>query len=264
MAMGGRIAERARWASSTWDLLIALTIRDLRVRYHGTFLSYFWWIARPLALGLVLYFALDKVWQLRIDNPAAFLLSALFPWFWFSNTVLAAPGSFIANAGLVKKVRFPRPILPLSVVLGNTFEFVISLPVLAVLVVASGVDPSWTWAIGVPVLMCLQLALLSGLGMLVATLNVFFRDLAPGLSTLMFLLFYLTPIIYPLDEVPEDIKPLLMLNPLVPLIEGWRELFTEANVPGPELWPAVVLTIVAVVLGVGVLRAIGKSLADAL
>ncbi len=243
---------------------MAITLRDLRVKYHGTVFSYFWWIAKPLALGLVLYFALGRVLKIDVPHHAIFLLAALFPWFWFQATVHAATGAFLANEGLVKKVYFPRLILPLAVVLGNTFEFIVTLPVLAILVFANGIAPSWTWLIGIPMLLALQFALLVGLGMLVASLNVFFRDTAPGLDAFLTLLFYVSPIIYPLDKVPGRIRTILLLNPLGPLLEGWRSLFIDGELPGVDLWPAVLFAAVALVLGVTVLRRVDRNLADAL
>lgn len=262
---GGRpLATQARWAASTWDLLLAITLRDLRVKYRGTVLSYFWWLARPLALSLVLYFALGRVLKLDVENYAVFLLAALFPWFWFQGTLGAATGAFIANAGLVKKVRFPRPILPLSTVLAAAFEFVVTLPVLVIVVVASGIDPEWTWVPGMVVLVTLQLVLLAGLGPLVASINVFFRDLAPGLEAFLTLLFYVTPIIYPLERVPGGVKPFLFLNPMVPIVDGWRDLFLEGDFPGLALWPAALFAFASLAVALAVLKSTSKSLADAL
>jgi ABC-type polysaccharide/polyol phosphate export permease len=262
--MQGRLAASAKSTSSAWDLLLAITVRDLRVKYHGTVLSYFWWLARPLTLGLVLYFALGRVLKLDVPHHAIFLLSALFPWFWFQGTLHAATGAFIANEGLLKKVQFPRAILPLSVVLGGTFEFAVTLPVLMILVVANGITPSWTWLIGVPLLLGLQLVLLAGLGTVVSCLNVFFRDIGPGIEAAMTLLFYMSPIIYPLDKVPGGIKPVMQLNPLVPLLEAWRALFIDGELPGLDIWPAALFAAGAVAAGAWVLRTVGKNLADAL
>lgn len=256
--------DSARSTASPWDLLVAVTVRDIRVRYHGTFLFYFWWIARPLMLGLVLYFALGHVLQLDVPNHAIFLLSALFPWFWFQNAVHGATGAFVGNGGLMKKVRFPRAVLPLSVVLGSAVEFAAALPVLVLIVLINGIDPEWAWLIGVPLLMILQLALLAGLALAIAPVNVYFRDLAPGLDAVMTLLFYMTPIIYPLEKVPSNIQPLLQINPLVSLIEAWRELFLFGQLPGLDVWPALVFTAAALVAGAFTLRALDENLADAL
>lgn len=263
-AVRGRFHAQANPASSFWDLLIAVTARDLRVKYHGTFFSYFWWIARPLTLGLVLYFALNRVLALDVENHAAFLLSALFPWFWFSGTLMTSIGAFVANAGLIKKVQFPRAVLPLAVVLGGTFEFVVTIPVMLALLIATGVDASWSWVAGIPALIALQFVLLCGLGMAGAALNVYIRDLAPGLNSVLTLLFYVTPIIYPLDRVPDGYRQVLMLNPLAPLIDAWRDLMMSGDLPGFDLWPTVLFAAAAVLLAAWAMRAVGKDMADAL
>lgn len=263
-AIRGSFAAGARSTSSAWDLLLALTVRDLRVKYHGTFLSYFWWIGRPLALGVVMYFALGHVLNVNVPHYAVFLLAALFPWFWFQGALGAATSSFVANSGLVKKVRFPRAILPLSAVLGQSFEFVATLPVLVLLIVASGITPTWEWIVGVPLLFVVQICVVAGLGSMLACVNVFFRDTQPGLDSFMTLLFYASPIIYPLDRVPDSVRPLMNLNPMVPLIEGWRTVFVDGQLPGLELWPALVFAAAAAVAGMWTLRLTEKSIADAL
>jgi len=263
-ALPGSFAARTPQGSSVWDLLVAITLRDLRVKYHGTFLSYFWWIARPLTMGLVLYFALNRVWQLDVENHVAFLLAALFPWFWFSGTLFSATGAFVSNAGLLKKVQFPHIILPLSTVFGGTFEFLVTLPVLMALIVISGVRPDWIWLVGVPALIALQLALLCGLGLLVSALNVYVRDLGPGLNSLLTLLFYVTPIMYPLDMVPDGYREVLMANPIAPLMEAWRDVLVDGRMPGVEIWSTVLFMVVSLVVGMWVLRMTGKTMADAL
>ncbi len=258
------IAANAFATSSAWDLLFALTMRDLRVRYQGTVLSYVWWIARPLALGAVLYFALGQVLRLGIPNYSVFLLSALFPWFWFASTLQQATGSFVNNSGLLRKVVFPRLILPLSAVLYNTVQFLLTLPVLALFVLISGIEPHITWALGIPILMLLQIALLVGLATLLSSLNVFFRDLEPLVEVSMTIGFYASPIIYSMDLVPDRFRPILMLNPIAPLLEAWRQLFIEGELPGADLWPAVALTVIALVLGMGIFRSLERHFADAL
>ena len=264
VATRGTFAAEAQQQSSIWDLLIAITLRDLRVKYRATFLSYFWWIARPLTLGLVMYFALDRVLALDIHNHAAFLLSALFPWFWFQSTLIDSTGAFIGNSGLVKKVRFTRIVVPLSVVAGNTIEFVFTLPVLVLLVSISGIEPSWVWIAGIPLLVAVQLMLLCGLGVAAACINVFVRDVQPGLMAFTTLLFYVSPIIYPFDRVPEQYERWLRLNPLVPLLDGWREVLVEGNMPGVSLWPSVVFAVAALAVGLWTMHVTDRSLADAL
>jgi lipopolysaccharide transport system permease protein len=132
------------------------------------------------------------------------------------------------------------------------------------LLVATGVDPNWSWVVGIPALIALQFVLLCGLGMAGATLNVYIRDLAPGLNSVLTLLFYVTPIIYPLDRVPDGYRQVLMLNPLAPLIDAWRDLMMAGDLPGVDLWPTVLFAGVAVLLAAWAMRAVGKDMADAL
>ncbi|MEX0786703.1 MAG: ABC transporter permease [Dehalococcoidia bacterium] len=258
------ISEAARSTSSAWDLLLAVTIRDIRVRYQGTFFSFIWWIARPVALGLVLYFALGRVLRLDIPNYSVFLISALFPWFWFSGGIQQTAGTFVSNSGLIKKVQFPRAILPLSAVFFNTVQFVLTIPILITFVLVSGIEPSVNWALGVPILFALQLLLLIGLGMFLASLSVFFKDLGPMLDVIMLLMFYMSAVIYPLERVPDSYRPILALNPIAPLIDAWRNLFLYGQLPDGDLWPAVALTGVALALGIAVFRRLEGHFADAL
>src|SRR5688572_15514673 len=133
-----------------WELLSTLTTRDLRLRYQGSVFGWAWSLVRPLALGVVLAFALDTVLQAGITTT--FLLTGLFPWFWFQSSVQASTTTFVGNGGLLKKVRFPRAVLPLSIVLGNTLQFLLALPVLAAFLFIGGYDPEPVWLVGVPLL----------------------------------------------------------------------------------------------------------------
>lgn len=259
-----RVTNLLKSIPNTWDLLLAITLRDIRVRYQGTVLSFIWWIARPLTLGTVLYFALGRVLRLDIPNYSVFLISALFPWFWFSSSISQATGIFVGNGGLLKKVRFPRLILPLSAVLFNTSQFLLTLPILMGFVLIAGISPSLNWIIGIPVLVALQLLLLIGLGTLLATLNVFFRDLGPMVEIALLLLFYLSAIIFPLDRVPDEFRPILALNPVAPLIDAWRNLFLYGEFVDGNIWPALVITIVSLALGLFAFTKLERHFGDAL
>ncbi|MCH8901288.1 MAG: ABC transporter permease [Chloroflexi bacterium] len=265
------MATAAKSLVTAWDLLVAVTLRDLKVRYQGTVLSYIWWIARPLALGMVLYFALGRVLRLDVEgsdtyvaNYGVFLLAGLFPWFWFSGAVQQSASAIVANGGLLKKVRFPRLILPLSAVFFNTVQFLLTLPILIIFVLFAGIDPDITWAVGIPLLLGLQLLMLMGLGMLVAALNVFFRDLGPLIEVVLLLMFYTSGVIFPLERVPERFQPIVKLSPMTTLLEAWRDLFLRGSLPGLDLWPAVAGTVVVVVIGVTTFRTLERFFADAL
>jgi len=248
----------------TWELLLLLTFRELKLRYQDTILGFVWSLIKPLLLGAVLYLALRRIVRLDIPDYHLFLLSALFPWTWFQTSVMLATPSFAHNGNLIKKVRFPRFVLPFSVVANNMVHFVLSIPILTLFIVATGERPSPLWLVGIPLLTLVQLCLLMGIVLLLASLDVFFRDLEHLTEVFLNLWFYVTPILYPLEWVPGRLKPLYFLNPMSPLIEAWRKLFTENTLPGPELWISVAFAAAAAAVGVSAFRRLEGSFADAL
>lgn len=241
------------------ELLAALTSRELRLRYQGSLFGWAWSLVRPLALGLILTFALGKV--LGTGITAEFLLAGLFPWFWFQSSVQAAAGTFVGNGGLLKKVRFPREVLPLSVVLGNTLQFLLALPVLGGFLLWHGYEPTRQW-LALPLIFALQLLLISGLAFFVASVTVFFRDLEHIVEVLLNLVFYATPIIYSADKVPDRYLWVIRINPLAPLADGWRRILLNNEWPGTDLWFSVGLTALVLVLGWFTFRRLEDAFAD--
>jgi ABC-type polysaccharide/polyol phosphate export permease len=254
----------AAFNASAWDLLLALTARDIKARYQGTFFSFIWWIARPLAMGLVLYFALGRVLRFEIPSYGVFIMSGLFAWFWFSGSLSSSASSIVGNAGMIKKVPFPRLILPLSAVFFNTVQFALTLPILTFFVLISGLEPSAAWLAGIPILVVTQLIILIGMGVLLSAITVFFRDLAAMLEVALVLVFYLTPIIYPLERVPPEFRPYLNLNPIAPLIDAWHELFVGGTFSVVDLWPSFLFAGGFLVVGLAVFRRLEGHFADAL
>jgi len=241
-----------RGVARTWELLLLLTARDVKLRYEGTVLGLLWTLAKPLLQALVFSFALGTVLRVKFgeDVPyVLFLLAALFPWTWFQASIQSSAASFSNNAALLKKVYFPRFVLPLSAVTSQLLHFALSIPILVLLLAVAGYYPRPTWLIGLPLLTAIQLLMLAGAVLLVASFNVFLRDLEHLVEVLMTLWFYLTPILYPLSLVKDRLGPVIYLNPMAPLIQAWRDLFLYDQLPGVEIWPALVFTALALVAG---------------
>jgi len=241
-----------RGVARTWELLLLLTARDVKLRYEGTVLGLLWTLAKPLLQALVFSFALSTVLRIRVGSDAPyvlFLLAALFPWTWFQASIQSSAASFSNNAALLKKVYFPRFVLPLSAVTSQLLHFALSIPILVVLLVIAGYYPRPTWLLGLPLLTAIQLLMLAGAVLLVASFNVFLRDLEHLVEVLMTLWFYLTPILYPLSLVEERLGAVIYLNPMAPLIQAWRNLFLYDQLPGVEIWPALVFTALALLAG---------------
>jgi lipopolysaccharide transport system permease protein len=245
------------------ELLYLLTRRDLKLRYQDTVLGFFWTAAKPLLFGLVVWFALRKV--LKVETPVPyhlFLLSALLPWTLFQASVLLATPLFALNGILVKKVPFPPYVLPMATIANNLVHFLLSLPVLVVFLLLSGRTPGPEWIVGVPVLLAIELTLMMGLALGLSAIDVHFRDLEHLIEVLLNLLFYITPILYPLDKVPGTYRDLLKANPLAPLMEAWRALIVQNELPGLDLWPAVLATAIILAGGVWLFGKLRPTFAD--
>ena len=188
-------------------------------------LGFFWSLLNPLLTSLVLFVAFNVFMRVQVENFALFLLSALFPWTWFSVAVTMATNTLTGNVSLIKKVIFPKQLLLFSMILAQLVNFVFSLPVLIILTFYYGCAPSAEWLIGIPLLMIVQFVVIYGLSLIISMTNVFFRDLEYIISVLISLLFWMTPIIYPLEAVPERYRVLLVMNPVTYLMQAWRELF---------------------------------------
>ena len=205
------------------QLLAALTARDLKARYRGSVLGFFWSLANPLLLLGVYTLVFTKFFPQQIVRPyPLFLFAGILPWTFFSAAVLEATNSISGNAGLIKKVMFPAEALPLVVVLSHLVHFALALPVLLVAmgiyVVFGQVTLSPVIALA-PFLMLLQTIFVAGVAMMVASASVLFRDLRDLVTNLMQLGFFITPIIYLIDRIESrPLRALLRLNPMTSFV----------------------------------------------
>jgi len=223
-----RLSDR-RSIESYWDLLVLLVQKDLKVRYKKNVLGYLWSIASPLTFALVYYFAFQIVLQIRAEGYALILISGLFPWQWFANSLASSPNYFIATSQILRKVRFPLSIVPLAANLNNMIHFLLSLPVVVVMLLIYDKAPSLTWLYGVPLLVTVQLAMLHGVSLILSSLNLFLRDIERVAQIITQFTFFFTPIIYTVDMLPPEYLPFLPLNPAAPLMVNWRYLILDGK-----------------------------------
>jgi len=211
------------------DLLIVLTHKEIKVRYKSSVLGYLWSVANPLAIAIVFYLAFKIVMRIQIEAYSLFLITGLFPWQWFSNSVSLSPMIFLANASLIKKVNFPRNVLSLVNVLQDMIHFILAVPVIILFMLIYHKSPSWTWLCGIPLLLAIQFCMTYGIAVAISSVNLFFRDMERLTGIFMMLIFYCTPVIYPASMVPEKFHWLLMVNPIAPLMINWRTLFMDGT-----------------------------------
>jgi lipopolysaccharide transport system permease protein len=219
-------------------LLKELVRRDFQGRYAGSVLGFVWSFIQPLWQLVLFSFVFSTVMKIslvgeRTENFGIFLFAGLLPWMAVQETVLRGSTAITDNAALVKKLRFPAGVLVLAVALAALLHEAIALAVFLIVLAPLG-ELSWT---NLPLLLLavpLQLALALGVGLLLAGINVFFRDVAQLLGMVLQAWFYFTPIVYPLALVPERFQPLLELNPLTPLVSLYREALLGNRFQVPE------------------------------
>ncbi|MBI3603181.1 MAG: ABC transporter permease [Nitrospirae bacterium] len=217
------------------DLLLVLTQKEIKVRYKNSWLGYAWSVANPLAFALIYFVAFGIFMRVEVPNYPLFLIAGLFPWHWLANSIGAAPNIFLANATLIKKVRFPRNVLVASTVLNDGLHFLLSIPVILGFLIAFRFAPSWSWLIGIPLLALAQFMMAYGLALAIASVNLFFRDLDRLTAIAITFLFFLTPIAYSSSMIPTPYQAMIYLNPIAPLMVSWQQLFLSGSLSWPLL-----------------------------
>jgi lipopolysaccharide transport system permease protein len=244
------------------DLVVVLTQKEIKLRYKSSWLGYVWSVANPLAFA-TLYFVAFRIFM-RVDIPQypLFLIAGLFPWQWVANSVSAAPGVFLGNASLLKKVRFPRNVLVAVSVLNDGIHFLCAIPVLVIFLFLYGSRPSLSWLIGIPLLALGQFMLVYGLDLAIASLNLFFRDLERLTTLVVTFLFFLTPIVYSESMIPMRYRPLVYLNPAAPIVLNWRELFLSGGLNWAFIALAYVYALVAFAVGTAIYIKLSRKFAE--
>jgi ABC-type polysaccharide/polyol phosphate export permease len=220
-------------------LIQSLVARELKARYRGSVLGFFWSFVNPLLLLLIYSFVftvvLPGVHPPELEPFALFLFCGILPWTWFSSALLEASSVLIAGGNLIRKVLFPAEVLPIVTVLAGLVHFCLGLPILAGFLVYYRVGVTASDLAWFPVVVLVQLILTLGLALLVAALTVHFRDVRDLLSNLLTVWFFATPIIYPLSQAPPNVRWWLDLNPFTHLAVSYQEVLFR---PGPfRQWP---------------------------
>jgi lipopolysaccharide transport system permease protein len=216
-------------------LIQTLVVRDLKARYRGSVLGFFWSFFNPLLLLLIYTFVFTKVLvgihPEEMEPYALFMFCGILPWTWFSSSVLESSNTLIAGGNLIKKVLFPAEVLPIVTVLANMVHFFLGLVILAAFLIyyqrpIEGLQLLWF-----PVIVLVQLVFTIGLALFLSAMTVHFRDLKDLLSNLVQFWFFATPIIYPMQTIPADMRWWLNLNPMTHLMISYQEVLFF---PGPH------------------------------
>ena len=249
-------------------LIQSLVARELKARYRGSVLGFFWSFVNPLLLLLIYSFVFTVVMPgihpPELEPYALFMFCGILPWAWFSSSLLEASSVLIAGGNLIRKVLFPAEVLPIVTVLAGLVHFCLGLPILAAFLVYYRVPVTPSDLAWFPVVVIVQLVLTLGLALLVAALTVHFRDVRDLLSNLLTLWFFATPIIYPLSQAPEEVRWMLNLNPFTHLAISYQEVLFR---PGPFMqWKRLlavgVFSVMVCLLGYFVFDRLRETLAE--
>ena len=222
-------------------LVVSLAWRDVRVRYAQSFLGLGWTLALPIVTMLVFVFvftrALDGRAVAGVEMPyALYVYTGIVPWTFFSAGLASSLNSLVANRNLVTKVYFPREVFPLSCVLASFADFLAGLAVLVLLTAYMSGRGAWTLTIGwtwlaLPVLVLIQTALTTGLGMILALANLLYRDVRQAIGVLLQLAMFVSAVVVPVPRDGSRLACVLSFNPMVALLDGYRECLILARPP---------------------------------
>lgn len=244
-----------KWLKELWayrDLIYNLVVRDLKVRYKNSLLGVVWSWLNPLMMMLIFTFVFGILYkQQNIPNYHVLFLSALLPWNFFAGAVMGGIPSVVSNSNLVKKVYFPREVLPISVVLSSLVNFVIALPVFFLLALVSGVKPT-AYVLFLPLPILIEVIFAIGVVLILSTLEVFYRDTHMLMDVGMQAWFFLTPVIYPIKQLSEEItlfgitfNPgvwLFRLNPMASIINTYQDMLYYGTITAGDFFARTAVT----------------------
>jgi lipopolysaccharide transport system permease protein len=232
----GAIAVRVplRRVIYLWDLLTELVGRDLKLRYKRSLLGLGWSLLNPLAQLLVLGVVFRLVLPLKIPHYTGFLFVGILAWTWFQSALLVSTSAIVDNRELIRQPGFPAVMLPTATVTTHLIHFLLALPVLLVFLLFRHYPLNLN-ILALPVVIAVQFVLILGLAHLLATVHVTFRDTQYLLGVVLLLLFYLTPVFYSDEVIPDPYRIIYSLNPLVPLLDSYRAILLDGQPPN-YLW----------------------------
>lgn len=237
-----------RYRSLIWNLVM----RELKARYRGSGLGFLWSFLNPLLYCSVYALVFAVYLRFGTEDYVVFLISGLLPWLWFSSSLLEASNSILAGGNLIKRVLFPAEVLPLVVVLSNCVNFLLSLPILLLFVIFFK-RPIGLAILSLPLVMLIQTVLTIGLAFMFSALCVHYRDVQHILANVLNLWFFLTPIIWPLKQIPELFRITVNINPVAPLVLAYQSIFYEGRFPNfMQLSVAATIAVLIYLLGTSI------------
>ncbi len=242
-----------------------LVKRDIRGRYKGSVLGFFWNIILPLVQILVYIMVFTQLFNPSMDNYALYLTTGMIIWIWFSETLIESSGTMVINSDMLKKIYFPRSVLPISVLLSKTVTFLITLVVLFAIIVVTDFGFSWN-LLFLPIAMLIMMVFMLGLSLILSSLNAYFRDIQYIVAALMMAWIWMTPIMYAKESISMELMSfILTVNPLTYMFEMFQDILFWKTFPSIELLLICIsIAIGTLIVGIVVFRRLERDFAEVL
>lgn len=247
------------------EMIISLVKKDLRGRYKGSALGFLWTFINPLFQLIIYTIVFSTILRSGIDKFYLFLFVALVPWIFMQTSITGGSSSIISQKDLVKKIYFPREVIPIAYVTSCFVNMLLCFIVIFIVVILSGVKINILGLLCLPIIMFVEYIMALGFAMITSAITVYFRDLEHILGIVTMAWMYLTPIMYSIDMVPENLRYLFYLNPMTPIITAYREVLYSGQVPHINtLLYGFLVGIISVILGFIVFGKLKRHFAEEL
>lgn len=246
------------------DLLIILTMRDVKLRYKQTALGIVWVVLQPLIASLIFAIIFGNFANLPSNGVPylLFVFAGLLPWNLFAGALQRAGNSLVGDSKLISKVYFPRMVIPIASSAAVLVDFLVALVVMFGLLLLNGWPLTWN-ILALPVLLCMLLLICVGVSLFISALNVYYRDFMYALPFVIQVWMYASPVVYALDLIPDAVRPFYAINPLVGVIDGFRwALLGTDEFPTVSLTISLVMGVVVFVAGALVFQRVEQNFAD--
>ena len=244
------------------ELLKTSIKKEIRGKYKGSFLGVLWSFVNPLLMVLVYAIVFPYILKVQEDNYLIFLITATIPWTFFTTVISQGTTTIIANAGLIKKVYFPRAILPISVVTSGLINFLISCIIILLFLIFSGIGFS-KYVLIVPLIITIQYIFSLSVVFVLSAINVYIRDIEYIMNFVIMMLFYATPVLYSFTLIPEKLRFVFNLNPMAHIINSYRDILYYQKMPNMfNLTIVGICSLLLLFIGYAIFKKLEKGFAE--
>lgn len=247
------------------EMIASLVKKDLRGRYKSSVLGFLWTFINPLCQIVVYTLVFSQIFRMGVDRYYLFLTVVMIPWVFFSSSILGGAMSVVSQQDLVKKIYFPREVLPISFVTSCFVNMLLSFIVVFVVIAVSGIGINLTALLFLPLVMIIEYLLALGITMITSACTVYLRDLEHIMGVVMMAWIYMTPVMYDISYVPDHLLPIFYLNPMTSVAVAYRDILYYKQIPQMQnLLTAVVVGILSLFIGSVIFAKLQKNFVEEL